>query len=433
MKVTVALLGIAAIALICGDRIFAQDDPVDPPDTPVVKLYGGARLLPPEGAVNTEATGSAKLLQWGERMAIHVSVRHLEPGATYDVIASKADNPDATLGTITTHDDVVPDPTVFKACLRIPPPEEPAEEEGTGDKHWRHGDWMWQPTGLAIFKMNEEKTEASFDLFVMGGTITSASVVFGTGDPVVPVVLTLDEENEGTVAVSADQYAAMKAKTAVLTVTITVKDSEGVETTKDLKGTLKPLFERFFEYWVARRAGTGALRLDTEREDVMPFGVTTIADLAGITISVKETAEPKAVVLVGTVGEIHECTRPTRHKDMMDGATFTGDDEETLAYADSTTFFGVGERHDASFIRGDANDDRVCDLADSIHILTYLYVSGSAPYSSDAADANDSGSVDLSDVIGILTTLFQGGDPLPAPGWGRGFDHSVDELSCEAN
>jgi hypothetical protein len=429
MRIAVAYLGIAAIALFCGNRIVADDTGTgDTTDTPVVKLFAGTKLLPPEGATDTDATGGAKLLQWGERMAIHIGIRHLEPGATYDVTATRTTetgDESATLGTITTHDDVVPDPKVFKACLKIPAPEEPAGEGTTEVKHWGR---TWQPTGLAIFKMNEEMTEASFDLFVLGGTIAGASAVFGTGDP---VTLTLDEENEGTVAVTAEQYTAMKGKTAVLTVTITVKDSEGVETTKELQGTLKPLFERFIEFMVQRKAGTGALRLDTEREDAMPFAVTTIADLAGAKISVLDSA--KAVVLAGTIGEVVECKPPSRHKGLLDGGSFSGDDQETLAYADLGTFFSVGERHDASFVRGDANDDGTCDLADSLHILTYMYTSGSAPYSPDAADANDSGSVDIADVISILTTLFQDGDPLPAPGWGRGFDGSADELSCASN
>jgi len=424
MRLSITLLGIAAIGLVWGANIVAQD-PVDPPvdPPPVTKLFAGTKLAPPEGAANTEAIGSAKLLQWGDRMAIHVGVRHLEPGATYDVVATKEGADPATLGTITTRDDVAPEPTVFKACLRVPATE--PEEGGMmdGGKHWHHR--TWGPTALAIFKLNADKTEASYDFFVMGGTLGEVSVVFGTGDP---VVLNLDEELAGKLTITAEQYAAMKAGTAAITAKITVKDAEGVETVKELKGTLKPLFERFFEFWTQIRAGTGALRLDTERGDKMPFDVTTIKDLVGVVISVKDATA--AVVLTGTVGDVFECIRPDGHKSLLDGVTFTGGDQEVLAYEDRATFFTVGERHDASFVRGDSNDDGSCDMSDAIHILQYMYVSGPTPYSMDAADANDSGSVDISDVIGILESLYLSGGPLPSPGGERGFDHSVDELSC---
>ena len=62
-----------------GQALMAQDD-----DDPVL-LYGSTRLVPP--AEDEDASGRVCMLQRDERIAIHVRVRHLEPGATYDVSA----------------------------------------------------------------------------------------------------------------------------------------------------------------------------------------------------------------------------------------------------------------------------------------------------------------------------------------------------------
>jgi hypothetical protein len=97
---------------------------------------------------------------------------------------------------------------------------------------------------------------------------------------------------------------------------------------------------------------------------------------------------------------------------------------------DEETAFLVAEAHDASFIRGDANDDGNFDVSDPVAVLTFLFRGGSAPYCADAADANDSGDVDISDSILMLTSLFLGESGVVAPYPERGFDATADELSC---
>ncbi|MEC7776511.1 MAG: dockerin type I repeat-containing protein, partial [Planctomycetota bacterium] len=92
---------------------------------------------------------------------------------------------------------------------------------------------------------------------------------------------------------------------------------------------------------------------------------------------------------------------------------------------------GVANPHDASFIRGDVNEDKVIDISDSVAVISYLFLGEVRPYCMDSADANDDGSVDISDTLRILSHLFNGGGPLPQPFPSRGFDSTVDDLFCD--
>lgn len=84
----------------------------------------------------------------------------------------------------------------------------------------------------------------------------------------------------------------------------------------------------------------------------------------------------------------------------------------------------------AEFIRGDANQDSLVNLADVIAILESLF-SGSGPLvCPDAGDANDDGAIDISDPIAILGYLFTAGSPPPAPFPGPGVDPTADALVC---
>ena len=92
---------------------------------------------------------------------------------------------------------------------------------------------------------------------------------------------------------------------------------------------------------------------------------------------------------------------------------------------------GVANPHDASFIRGDVNEDKIIDISDSVAVISYLFLGEGRPYCLDAADANDDGNVDISDTLRILSHLFNGGGALPQPFPARGFDSTVDGLFCD--
>lgn len=69
----------------------------------------------------------------------------------------------------------------------------------------------------------------------------------------------------------------------------------------------------------------------------------------------------------------------------------------------------------ASFIRGDINQDDSANLADVVTGLEYLVGAISAPPCLDAADFNDDELLDISDPIALLSSLFAGSGPLPPP------------------
>ncbi|SVD02239.1 uncharacterized protein METZ01_LOCUS355093, partial [marine metagenome] len=92
---------------------------------------------------------------------------------------------------------------------------------------------------------------------------------------------------------------------------------------------------------------------------------------------------------------------------------------------------GVANPHDASFIRGDVNEDKVIDISDSVAVISYLFLGEARPYCMDSADANDDGNVDISDTLRILSHLFNGGGALPQPFPSPGFDSTVDNLFCD--
>jgi Ca2+-binding EF-hand superfamily protein len=86
----------------------------------------------------------------------------------------------------------------------------------------------------------------------------------------------------------------------------------------------------------------------------------------------------------------------------------------------------------ALFLRGDAVNDGRVDLADAVHVLSFLFLEGAAPDCLVAADANDDGSVDISDTLTILSCLFlSGGETIQPPYPGKGIDPTDDPLPCE--
>ena len=91
-------------AVFFGQSAFGWQDE----DGRVGVSHGRVDLSPPEGAENQDADGGAKLLQVGDRSAIHVNVSGLAPGATYDVMVSSGEE-SGSIGSITTrHGAVMP-------------------------------------------------------------------------------------------------------------------------------------------------------------------------------------------------------------------------------------------------------------------------------------------------------------------------------------
>jgi len=91
-----------------------------------------------------------------------------------------------------------------------------------------------------------------------------------------------------------------------------------------------------------------------------------------------------------------------------------------------------GPYGEKSFIRGDANFDKVLDISDAITVLTFLFLGGAFPLCQDALDADDTGVVDLTDAIYLLAHAFVAGPAPPAPYPESGLDPTKDTLKCNA-
>ena len=78
--------------------------------------------------------------------------------------------------------------------------------------------------------------------------------------------------------------------------------------------------------------------------------------------------------------------------------------------------------HAQPFIRGDALQDNLLNIGDSIRIGQWLYADNSLLIHPEAADVNDNGVVEIADFVYLQSTLFAGGPVPPAPYPGQGID-----------
>ena len=83
-----------------------------------------------------------------------------------------------------------------------------------------------------------------------------------------------------------------------------------------------------------------------------------------------------------------------------------------------------------TFLRGDANNDGVVDIADPNFLSSYLFQGGPPPAGLDSADVNDDGLVDTSDPTYLFDFLLTGGPAPQSPYPDPGPDPTSDGLSC---
>jgi hypothetical protein len=245
-----------------------------------------------------------------------------------------------------------------------------------------------------------------------------AAPVGEPGDVIIP----LDHETlKGTVDVTPEQVALLASGGTYINL------HTEANPTGEIRGQIKP----FIFSWPFRhsRGGSGFLRLDTERVDGLPFGAESIADLEGMVISVLKGDQ---LVLSGAFAEIVDLNADEEDGEGGGGIiNLPGIPEQPLPASDPDPYFAMDDQHDASFIRGDANDDRRFDISDPVVVLAQLFQGGASGYCQDAADANDDGQIEISDSIAMLLTLFQSRGGLPAPFPAKGFDPTADSLFCE--
>jgi len=97
---------------------------------------------------------------------------------------------------------------------------------------------------------------------------------------------------------------------------------------------------------------------------------------------------------------------------------------------------GADEFYDTiEFLRMDANEDGILNIADPVTILGRLFSGFVIPVLScrDTDDVNDDGQVNIADAVYALAALFTPGSPLPPPPHpGCGTDPTPDSLPCVA-
>ena len=94
----------------------------------------------------------------------------------------------------------------------------------------------------------------------------------------------------------------------------------------------------------------------------------------------------------------------------------------------------------ARFLRGDANNDGIVNIADPIYTINERVRSGPSFGCDKAADSNDDGMVDLSDAMYTIQYRFLSGATPPAPFTERPApgeqcddepEDSQDDLTCD--
>ena len=339
-------------AVFFGQSAFGWQDE----DGRVGLSHGRVDLSPAEDAENQDADGGAKLLQIGERSAIHVNVSGLEPGAPYDVTVSSDDDGDS-IGSITTRDGGGSPSRCYTGRLASPEePEviadEPAGDGGEGDgagedaedgmdaegddegaddgrgrpdrdrgrnndRHWgndrgrSHGWNFWRPSrrasGSATIMLNRDYSEASYRVSVrrLEGEVSGIRIIL-SDDSVIE-----SEDLRGTFELAEGQLAAMTGGATVEVYTSGEDDEPGLALVGGVSSCF-PFLDRMRERLAARRAGKGVLRFDTARDDVLPMGAESLADLVGSTMSVVDSEG--GVMMSGDIGELSSArVRHPRH------------------------------------------------------------------------------------------------------------------------
>ena len=87
----------------------------------------------------------------------------------------------------------------------------------------------------------------------------------------------------------------------------------------------------------------------------------------------------------------------------------------------------------ALFVRGDANNDGLFDVADPIFMLSYLFLNSAEPPCPDAADADNDGLLNITDPVFMVLYIFGIGvaPPYPFPDCGLESYPDIDGLDCQ--
>ncbi len=150
----------------------------------------------------------------------------------------------------------------------------------------------------------------------------------------------------------------------------------------------------------------------------------------------------KLIAVDFTVNDSAACGEPAqiRFQDGVDGGQNVGINNvfainNFSVPAENTVSAVINLGSEPVFVRGDANYDGLIDIADSVAIISSLFLSGVHQFElpcEDAADVNDDARVDLADSIYELNYLFKSGAAPLYPFPDADTDPTEDELDCVA-
>ncbi len=156
---------------------------------------------------------------------------------------------------------------------------------------------------------------------------------------------------------------------------------------------------------------------------MQPFDGRQLIPTPNTVLALVEFTVPAAT----PVGEVYEVNFQNGLGGILN--VFSSNGELVIPFLESSTLT-VTDPPNAIFNRGDANNDLgIINIADSIFIISYLFLDGPVPVCIDAADVNDDGSVNIADSVYLLNYLFVDGAPSPPyPFPARGTDPTPDNL-----
>ena len=439
------MLALLAVEPLCSQGQ-PDDRPGDRPDRPeghpVTDAESDLEAVD-EACTIDRANGVARLKENRGRSAIHVLIRHVPQGATYDVELCRDDETES-LGTITVpsgnkggfgQDRDPRIPRCAQATLSGAEEVPPVETDASGS--------------AKVVLSGRDLGDLRYQIIVNGlsGPATGAHIHAAPAGENGGVLIPLDHETlRGSIELDDVQRAAISDAIGLGGGDFYVNIHTEANPTGEIRGQLSFCSDAESDNGDSdgdndreerARMGNGLLRVDTERGDTLPLGAQSVAELAGATIKVSNG--DGCVILSGEVATVERGGNGGRPDDGDGEGDGEGDGggEGDGAAASLTLpvfeefLFDVTERHDASFRRGDSNEDWTVDVSDAMHTLAFLFSDVELPTCPDAADSNDDGIVDVSDPLASLSMLFLGGPALPAPGLVAGFDPTADNLLCE--
>ena len=403
---------------------------------PITEKRQAARcaIVRPDPASDPDAEGVLELESGGGRVAVKVHLKRLVPRTSYRVaLMDPVVGATETLGLVTTDDD-------GKGQLKLDSSHRDPIPFGAGD--------LAALVGLGI-----EVRESGGGLVLAGAVREPAALDTETDEDepegVVGCTLALEVPDAAPIA-NAEGETVIEAAEGVgaeleveIVIDIPGAAYEVMLTDPAPRGATESLGTA-----VMNCRGEGEVEIRDAGGSAIPFGKSSVLELAGFLVSVKD--ESGALVLGGVVPDLicpdgrggQDGGEEEEEEDKEDDEGEDDDDEVIIIdgcsagavpdnLIDSPPFAIIGE-HDALFHRGDVNEDLEVNISDAVATLLYLLRGGARPRCLDSADFNDDGSLDLTDPIVELRHLFLGDGMAPAPGTLiKGSDPTPDRLYCE--